>query len=64
MGRTDLPVFDSCTPPVMATKISESGINMFHTYLDLSGENQEKVDNYVKMLSERADAYKNKRYTN
>lgn len=34
---------------------------MFHTYLDLSGENQEKVDNYVQMLSEWEAAYKNKR---
>lgn len=61
MGKTDVPGFDSCTPPVMATKISESGISMFHTYLDLSGENQEKVDNYVQMLSEWEAAYKNKR---
>ena len=60
MGKTDAPGFDSCTPPVMATKISESGISMFHTYLDLSGENQEKVNNYVQMLSEWESAYSGK----
>lgn len=60
MGKTDALGFDSCTPPVMATKISESGISMFHTYLDLSGENQEKVNNYVQMLSEWESAYSGK----
>ena len=61
MGKTDVPGFDSRTPPAIATKVTESGINMFHTYLDLSASNQTKVNDYVKMLSEWEAAYKNKR---
>ena len=52
MGKTDVPGFDSRTPPVIAAKVTESGINMFHTYLDLSATDQAKVNDYVQILSE------------
>lgn len=60
MGKTDVPVFDSRTPPVIATKVTESGINMFHTYLDLSATDQAKVNDYVQILSEWESAYNDK----
>lgn len=60
MGKTDVPGFDSRTPPVIAAKVTESGINMFHTYLDLSATDQAKVNDYVQMLSEWESAYNNK----
>lgn len=60
MGKTDVPGFDSRTPPVIAAKITESGINMFHTYLDLSATDQAKVNDYVQILSEWESAYNNK----
>ena len=60
MGKTDVPGFDSRTPPVIATKVTESGIDMFHTYLDLSASNQAKVNDYVQMLSEWESAYSGK----
>ena len=60
MGKTDVPGFDSRTPPVIAAKVTESGINMFHTYLDLSATDQAKVNDYVQILSEWEFAYNNK----
>lgn len=60
MGKTDVPGFDSRTPPVIAAKVTESGINMFHTYLDLSATDQAKVNDYVQILSEWESAYNNK----
>lgn len=59
MGKTDVPGFDSRTPPVIAAKVTESGINMFHTYLDLSATDQAKVNDYVQILSEWESAYNN-----
>lgn len=61
MGKTDVPGFDSHTPPVIATKVTESGINMFHAYLDLSASNQAKVNDYVQILSEWESAYNSKK---
>ena len=60
MGKTDVPGFDSRTPPVIAAKVTESGINMFHTYLDLSATDQAKVNDYVQILSEWESADNNK----
>ena len=60
MGKTDVPGFDSRTPPVIAAKVTESGINMFHTYLYLSATDQAKVNDYVQILSEWESAYNNK----
>lgn len=60
MGKTDVPGFDSRTPPVIVAKVTESGINMFHTYLDLSATDQAKVNDYVQILSEWESAYNNK----
>ena len=60
MGKTDVPGFDSRTPPIIAAKVTESGINMFHTYLDLSATDQAKVNDYVQILSEWESAYNNK----
>ena len=60
MGKTDVPGFDSRTPPVIAAKVTESGINMFHTYLDLSATDQAKVNDYVQILSDCESAYNNK----
>lgn len=60
MGKTDVPGFDSRTPPVIAAKVTESGINMFHTYLDLSATDQAKVNDYVQILSEWESAYNSK----
>ncbi len=60
MGKTDVPDFDSHTPPVIATKVTEPGINMFHTYLELSASSQAKINDYVQILSEWESAYNDK----
>lgn len=61
MGKTDQPAAtDSHTPPVIADKISEAGLNMFHTYLDLSAADQARVNDYVQVLSEWESAYNGK----
>lgn len=60
MGKTNVSGFDSRTPPALATKVTDSGINMFHTYLDLSASDQAKVNDYVQILSEWESAYNNK----
>lgn len=60
MGNTDVPGTDSRTPPVLATKISEAGLNMFHTYLDLSAADQARVNDYVQVLSKLESAYSGK----
>lgn len=60
MGKTDVPGFDSRTPPVIATKVTEPGINMFHTYLELSASSQAKINDYVQILSEWESAYNDK----
>lgn len=61
MGKTDQPATtDSRTPPVIADKISEAGLNMFHTYLDLSAADQARVNDYVQVLSKLESAYSGK----
>ena len=51
MGKTDVPDFDSKTPTVMQTKLTDKTIETFHAYLDLSQENQKRVEDYVQILT-------------
>lgn len=62
MGKTDVPDFDSKTPTVMQTKLTDQTINTFHAYLDLSLENQKRVEDYVQILVELEKAHKGKKY--
>ena len=57
MGKTEQPGFDSTTPTVMQTKLTDKTINTFHAYLDLSPSNQQRVEDLVKILTEWESAY-------
>lgn len=57
MGKTDLPGFDSKTPSVFASQITEAGIAAIHTYAALSPANKKRVEEYIQMLSEWEKAY-------
>lgn len=57
MGKTDTPGFDSKTPTVFASQITEAGIATIHTYAALSAPNKKRVEEYVQMLSEWEKAY-------
>lgn len=61
MGKTDQPGFDSTTPTVMQTKLTDKTIETFHAYLDLSQENQKRVEDYVQILTEWEKTRKGKR---
>ena len=57
MGKTDTPGFDSKTPSVFASQITEAGIATIHTDAALSPANKKRVEEYVQMLSEWEKAY-------
>lgn len=61
MGKTDQPGFDSTTPTVMQTKLTAQTLDTFHAYLDLSQENQKRVEDYVQILTEWEKSRKGKR---
>lgn len=57
MGNTNDPGFDSRTPSVFASQITDAGIKAIHTYAALSPANKKRVEEYVQMLSEWEKAY-------
>lgn len=63
MGKTDQPGFDSKTPTVMQTKLTSQTLDTFHAYLDLSPENQKRVEDYVQILIELEKAHKGKKHS-
>lgn len=62
MGKTDQPGFDSATPTLMQTKLTTQTLDTFHAYLDLSPENQKRVEDYVQILVELEKTHKGKKY--
>jgi transcriptional regulator with XRE-family HTH domain len=60
MGKTDRPGFDSKTPSVFASQITEDGVKAIHTYAALSPKNKKLVEDYIQMLSEWEKAYQGK----
>ncbi len=61
MGKTDNTGFDSKTPPVIATQITNDGIDAIHAYLELSPQNKKKVEDYIQILSQWEKAYLDKK---
>ena len=61
MGKTDKTGFDSKTPPVIATQITNDGIDAIHAYLELSPQNKKKVEDFIQILSQWEKAYLDKK---
>ncbi len=57
MGNTNDPGFDSRTPSVFASQITDAGITAIHTYAALSPANKKRVEEYIQMLSEWEKVY-------
>ncbi len=52
MGKTDNPEMDSKTPSVFASKMTAETIEAIHAYSELSSENQRRVEDYIRILTE------------